>query len=69
MIDVFLDALGLAEMSFEVAEPAVGVAPPLCSSNSAKRCFFWQRRGAATDGSKFNAVNSRDRNFTCTKME
>src|SRR5947209_16292151 len=82
VIDVFVDALDLAEMSFEGVEPAATGRPsyhPSVLLKLRKVCARFvelcremgllAKASVAIDGSKFKAVNNRDRNFTRAKVE
>jgi transposase len=83
VVDAFVYELDLWELGFESAEPAATGRPSyhlavllkiyiygyLNRIQSSRRLEREAQRVVAVDGSKFKAVNNRDRNFTPRKLE
>ncbi len=72
VIDVFVDALDLAEMSFEGVEPAATGRPSYHPSVLLKLYIYGYLNRVQSSRrleSKFKAVNNRDKNFTRAKVE
>lgn len=69
-MDAFVEALDMNELGFERAT-AKEIGRPGYNPRDLLQLYVYgiRERGAAVDGGKFRAVNSRERNFSRKKLE